>query len=283
MSDILLQPVQDNNIEKTLTIYQKYNYLINKKISLYSGYNNSSADDLKNEIALSIYKAVSKYPDSGTFPIYLNKTIDRTLLNHLRKINNKKDKVYQESIKTDNDQDFQDNRYNPEQLFFEISSYNNLKRKIINELTWKEELVFTMREQNFTMEEISPENDKLKLIEKIVNDDGLYALNEYLQSLMPNKKLEVAEELPLEEKFTNIQKESINNPQEASIYRKEAIPLVKQDLINHPLEPINNYSNEPIIEEEQKEYTGPVKKLVNNPWSTAEGIKTVSPGELNLK
>ena len=48
MSDILLQPVQDNNIEKTLTIYQKYNYLINKKISLYSGYNNSSADDLKN-------------------------------------------------------------------------------------------------------------------------------------------------------------------------------------------------------------------------------------------
>ncbi len=86
-------------------------------------------DDLKNEIALSIYKAVSKYPDSGTFLIYLNKTIDRTLLNHLRKINNKKDKVYQESIKTDNDQDFQDNRYNPEQLFFEISSYNNLKRK----------------------------------------------------------------------------------------------------------------------------------------------------------
>lgn len=31
MSDRLLQPVQDNNIEKTLTIYQKYNYLINKK------------------------------------------------------------------------------------------------------------------------------------------------------------------------------------------------------------------------------------------------------------
>ena len=89
MSDRILQPVQDNNIEKTLTIYQKYNYLINKKIFLYSGYNNSSADDLKNEIALSIYKAVSKYPDSGTFPIYLNKAIDRTLLNHLRKINNK--------------------------------------------------------------------------------------------------------------------------------------------------------------------------------------------------
>lgn len=170
MSDRLLQPVQDNNIEKTLTIYQKYNYLINKKIFLYSGYNNSSADDLKNEIALSIYKAVSKYPDSGIFPIYLNKAIDRTLLNHLRKINNKKDKVYQESIKTDNDQDFQDNRYNPEQLFFEISSYNNLKRKIINELTWKEELVFTMREQNFTIEEISQVTDNcIKTVYNIIN------------------------------------------------------------------------------------------------------------------
>lgn len=43
------------------------------------------------------------------------------------------------------------------------------------------------------MEDIKlPENDKLKLIEKIINDDGLYALNEYLQSFMPNKKLEVA-------------------------------------------------------------------------------------------
>ena len=87
-----------------------------------------------------------------------------------KKINNKKDKVYQESIKTDNDQDFQDNRYNPEQLFFEISSYNNLKRKIINELTWKEELVFTMREQNFTIEEISQVTDNcIKTVYNIIN------------------------------------------------------------------------------------------------------------------
>ena len=66
--------------------------------------------------------------------------------------------------------DFQDNRYNPEQLFFEISSYNNLKRKIINELTWKEELVFTMREQNFTIEEISQVTDNcIKTVYNIIN------------------------------------------------------------------------------------------------------------------
>ena len=83
---------------------------------------------------------------------------------------NKKDKVYQESIKTDNDQDFQDNRYNPEQLFFEVSNYNELKRKIINELTWKEELVFTMKEQNFTIEEISQVTDNcIKTVYNIIN------------------------------------------------------------------------------------------------------------------
>lgn len=38
MSDRLLQPVQDNNIEKTLTIYKKYNNLINRKIYLFTGY-----------------------------------------------------------------------------------------------------------------------------------------------------------------------------------------------------------------------------------------------------
>ena len=162
-----MQTIQENNIEKTLTIYKKYNNLINRKIYLFTGYNNLFDDDLKNEITLSIYKSISKYSEDNSSAAYLNKTIDRTLLNYLRKVNNKKDKVYQESIKTDNDQDFQDNRYNPEQLFFEVSNYNELKRKIINELTWKEELVFTMKEQNFTIEEISQVTDNC--IKTIIN------------------------------------------------------------------------------------------------------------------
>lgn len=124
------------------------------------------------------------------------------------------------------------------------------------------------------MEDIKlDKSDKLKLIEKIVNDDGLYALNEYLQSLMPNKKVEetsLIEDIP-----TEVPKEEVSSPKEASIYRKEAIPLVQQDMIDHPVEQIE----EPIIKEEHSSH---VKKLVNNPWSTAEGIKTVSPGELNL-
>lgn len=35
-----MQTIQENNIEKTLTIYKKYNNLINRKIYLFTGYNN---------------------------------------------------------------------------------------------------------------------------------------------------------------------------------------------------------------------------------------------------
>ena len=88
-----MQTIQENNIEKTLTIYKKYNNLINRKIYLFTGYNNLFDDDLKNEITLSIYKSISKYSEDNSSPAYLNKTIDRTLLNYLRKVNNKKDKI----------------------------------------------------------------------------------------------------------------------------------------------------------------------------------------------
>ena len=73
-------------------------------------------------------------------------------------------------------------------------------------------------------------------------------------------------------------KEEYTTPKEASIYRMDAIKLVEQDKIDHPDVDIENTSS---MEEEITK--GPVKKLVNNPWASAEGIKTVSPGELNLK
>lgn len=61
-----MQTIQENNIEKTLTIYKKYNNLINRKIYLFTGYNNLFDDDLKNEITLSIYKSISKYSEDNS-------------------------------------------------------------------------------------------------------------------------------------------------------------------------------------------------------------------------
>ena len=124
--------------------------------------------------------------------------------------------------------------------------------------------------------------EKLKLIQTIINSEGLYAVNEYLQSIMPKENKEVTNESVIKEPSydTTIKttiKEEYTTPKEASIYRMDAIKLVEQDKINHPDIDIENTSN---MEEEITK--GPVKKLVNNPWASAEGIKTVSPGELHL-
>lgn len=124
--------------------------------------------------------------------------------------------------------------------------------------------------------------EKLKLIQTIINSEGLYAVNEYLQSIMLKENKEVTNESVIKEPSydTSIKttiKEEYTTPKEASIYRMDAIKLVEQDKIDHPDVDMENTSS---MEEEITK--GPVKKLVNNPWASAEGIKTVSPGELNL-
>lgn len=122
--------------------------------------------------------------------------------------------------------------------------------------------------------------EKLKLIQTIINSEGLYAINEYLQSIMPKENKEVTNETiikqsPYDTTIKPIINEEYTTPREANIYRMDAIKLVEEDKTNHP-----NIDNTPNIEEEITK--GPVRKLVNNPWASAEGIKTVSPGELNL-
>lgn len=122
--------------------------------------------------------------------------------------------------------------------------------------------------------------EQLELIRKIINSEGLYAINEYLQSKLLKENQEVTNESVIKEPSydTTINtpvNEEYTTPREANIYRMDAIKLVEEDKTNHP-----NIDNTPNIEEEITK--GPVRKLVNNPWASAEGIKTVSPGELNL-
>lgn len=126
------------------------------------------------------------------------------------------------------------------------------------------------------------DKEKIKLIKTVINSGGLFAVNECLQELYGKKEeITSSQELEVEKNIVpqeNLEPEEIKLtevPKEASIYRHEAIGLVKQDLEEHPIQ-----TEVPIIEE--KEIKGPVKKLVNNPWASAEGIKTVSPGQLKL-
>lgn len=125
------------------------------------------------------------------------------------------------------------------------------------------------------------DKEKIKLIQTVINSGGLFAVNECLQELYGKKEKMT---LPPEPEIEKINEPLVVSqteepkltevPKEASIYRQEAIELVKQDLDEHP-----NQTQAPI---EEKEIKGPVKKLVNNPWASAEGIKTVSPGQLKL-
>lgn len=126
------------------------------------------------------------------------------------------------------------------------------------------------------------DKEKIKLIKTVINSGGLFAVNECLQELYGKKEeitssqeLEVEKNIVPQEKTEPEEIKLTEVPKEASIYRQEAIGLVKQDLEEHPIQ-----TEVPIIEE--KEIKGPIKKLVNNPWASAEGIKTVSPGQLKL-
>ena len=49
--------------------------------------------------------------------------------------------------------------YNPEKLVLEELEYMELKERILNKLSWKEELIFTLKEQNYTNKEISEITD----------------------------------------------------------------------------------------------------------------------------
>ena len=51
---------------------------------------------------------------------------------------------------------------NPEEMFINKINYINLKQKILNQLTWKEELVFELKEQNYQPKEIAEITDNNK-------------------------------------------------------------------------------------------------------------------------
>jgi DNA-directed RNA polymerase specialized sigma24 family protein len=63
-----------------------------------------------------------------------------------------------------------DERYNPEILLFEENNYQELKNKILGMLSYKEELIFILKEQNYTNKEISEITDNsLRTVYNIIN------------------------------------------------------------------------------------------------------------------
>ena len=111
---------------------------------------------------------------------------------------------------------------------------------------------------------LTPE-ERLLLIKEIINNGGLYAVNELLSKLSDNKN-QISEPTVKEEPETiNKTDNSINS---ASIYASEALPLVKADLEEQKQRTIE-------IEKQPMDET-PVKPMVReripNPYSDSRTV-----------
>ena len=95
--------------------------------------------------------------------------------NYKKTLSRNKYKILDEAISFDNE-DISinnlvgDERYNPEKILYEESSYLSFKEKLLKKLTWKEELILNLKEQNYTNKEISEITDNnLRTVYNIIN------------------------------------------------------------------------------------------------------------------
>ncbi len=159
----LLYLAQENNEDAVNELRKKYNSLLHAKALSYNRSSHIDIKELLNEAELSFYKAVDSYIDKNTFNTYLNKVIDNNLTNYIAKHNNTKNKILNESVSYEYNNEKSigvgSNKYNPEISLFNEYNYFELRQRILNKLTWKEELIFVLKEQNYTASEISKITD----------------------------------------------------------------------------------------------------------------------------
>lgn len=170
----LLYLLQENPDVILDILYKKYNSVLLSKIKKYNKWN-LNRDDYLNVARLSLCEAAENYRDSNKFITYLNTCLSRSLSNYKKSINRNKYKLLNEAISIDDEEidlglNLNDERYNPEKMLFEETNYQELKDKILSKLSWKEELIFTLKEQNYTTKEISEiTNNSLRTVYNITN------------------------------------------------------------------------------------------------------------------
>ncbi len=105
--------------------------------------------------------------------------------------------------------------------------------------------------------------EKVRLLETIVLNGDLMEVEKVISEIKGNSN-------------TILEEPENKKIDEASIYSKEALGLVKEDLETHQHTEVQSY-DEAVANDEK---VGPVLKKVPNPWGES-GAKTVSPGEIN--
>ena len=169
----LLYLAGENNEEAINILYEKYKGLIyNKAIK----YNDSylTLQDYLNETLYAFYEAIENYKDKVSFNTYLSKCIDNKLLNYKKSLDRNKNKILNESVPLTEYIDIlvslENNKLNPEEIIIDNLVYNDMRERIINKLTWKEELIFNLKEQNYNLKEIAEITDNnLRTVYNIID------------------------------------------------------------------------------------------------------------------
>ncbi len=157
----LLYLAGENNEYAIKELLKKYyNFLYSKAVKNCKIWNNF--DDYMNEMILGFYNAIDNYNGDSKFITYLNACLDYKAHNYSILSNRKKHSILNNAISIEEITNISsdEDKYNPEKILLEEQDYLTLKRKIKRKLTSQEELVFSLKEQGFSIKEISKILDK---------------------------------------------------------------------------------------------------------------------------
>lgn len=183
--ELLYLAREDEQIKEL--VYQKYSQVILRKVKKYSNENNR--EDYLNEAKLTLYKTIDNYKGNVPYIVYLNKCLNNSMINFIKKDNTQANKIVEKAINYSDDNEIlekgnETEKSNPEKILYDEYSYNSLKEKIINKLTFEEELVFILKEQNYKTKEISEIIDQNR--KRIYNIIG--SIKKKILKIMSNEK-----------------------------------------------------------------------------------------------
>ena len=162
----LLYLANENNEYAVEELLKKYYGLICYKANKNS-ISKEESEELINEGLISLYEAINNYIDKANtkFKTYLIACLDKKISNHKKLHSRKKYSISNNAIPLDDElMTPESNKNNPINILIDDEEYECLRKRILKKLNSKEELIFILREQNFTVKEISSIID-IKLID----------------------------------------------------------------------------------------------------------------------
>ncbi len=168
----LLYLISEHSEEAMDILYNKYKHIIDKIVNKYMKftYNNNKGidkNDLSQEAMIAFETAIKSYNDNNeaSFYTFAKICIDRGLKTYLKRLDQAKNKILNESIsfnfQTDNDNDNDllnyiiDEKYNPENNMLHFENASELDYQIKDKLTHLESRIYELRTGGMNTNEIA--------------------------------------------------------------------------------------------------------------------------------